>query len=233
MPPVKKPAESPQEIAEMRAQLEEAQAALRELRQAPAQETAPVEDRLAQAIEMLSDRLAQPAQTQRDAPVNAAVSHLLESTRDLEPIPDEGEELLPYDKVFVSKGKNFRIVYKPRRAQTDVDGNHFLTPGMEINFAPNGEFRTRNPKVIEFLMRRGSLNREFWDAENVPGSIPDPQAALERIGQFAIDLDIDGLNTMEAEERAGLNRREVMMQIKAMQRQVTIAREKYAAAQNA
>jgi hypothetical protein len=148
-----------------------------------------------------------------------------ESKRMMEPMP-EAEEPLPYDKVYVSRGKGFSAVYKARRAMSDVDGNVYMTPGQKADFAPFGEYRTRNPETAAWLESLDSFNREFWDAENVPGSVEDSGPMIERITGFAVDLNLPELDALEQKERAGLNRADVMKAIKSAQRQVEIALQK-------
>lgn len=219
MPAPRKPVEESELVAQLQAELAQARAALAERE--------PGEDRLAGVLGRLAEVLDRPAPV-KDAAVGAQTAHLLETTRDLEPIPDAETEL-PYEKVYLSRGKGFRVVFKPRRSQTDVDGNHFLVAGMECNFAPFGEYRTRNPDVAAFLERRDSFGREFWDSENIPGSVPDIGIAMEKLTGLVADLNIEEIDRMEQEERAGLNRSDLMRAIKGAQRQVTQVREKISA----
>lgn len=220
MPPVKKEQAASPSVEELQAEL----AAMREqLAQAQAQ---PVDtnDRIAQALELLAANQQASAQPrEREAGMMEMGSGVLQEQDALQAIPLTGPEL-DHEKVYIAKGRNLTIVKVPRRAMQDSEGNTWVRPGQHISFAPDGYYRTRNPDVIAFLESRPSFGREFWDADNIPGAAPAPDVALERILQYATDLNLPGLNEMEIEERSGTNRQLVMTAIKKAQQQVQIAR---------
>jgi hypothetical protein len=226
VPAPKKPVDpdESEELAEVKRQLAEAHALLQT--QQPAGE-----DRFTALMELLADRLAQPVvvqQPEREVALSkfgTAGQIMDEADHQLEALP-EPEDPLDHEKVYLAKGRNFTIIFKARRALQDAEGNSWMRAGQHVTFAPFGEFRTRDPRMVAFLEERDSFGREFWDAENIPGSVPDIGVALERVSQYAVDLNLDGLHEMEAEERAGLNRQELMRSIKAAQRQVGLMKEK-------
>jgi hypothetical protein len=186
--------------------------------------------KLERILEMLVENQAAaqaPRETSLASMAGATPGSIMsEADSQLVPLP-ASEEPLPFEKVYRSKGKNLTIIYNARRAMSDAEGNTWFKSGQHIMFAPYGEFRTDNPDVVAFLESRDSFNREFWDIENVPGGLPDPQVALERIVQLSIDLNLEGLNEMEVEERSGFNRREVMQQIKAAQTRLEVYRKQH------
>ena len=218
MPPVKKEQPASPTVEELQAELEQMRELLRQQQSvAPAPDV--TQELLARLVALQEDR----APREREAGMMEMGSGVLQEQDALQEVPLTGEPL-DHERVFMAKGRNLNIIKKPRRAKMDPEGNTWVEPGQHISFAPDGYCRTNNPDVIAFLESRPSFGREFWDADNIPGAAPDPEVALERIMQYATDLNLHGLHEMEAEERAGTNRQIVMKAIKTAQRQVQVAR---------
>lgn len=117
--------------------------------------------------------------------------------------------------IFRSKGVNFRAVRVPRHRWTAPNGEVQVSDGVTYEFAPKGEFRTDDPEAIAYLRGLGSFNREFWEVGNEPGRIPDSQPMIERVVGASTALDLEGLDELEREERAGYKRHDVLTHITA------------------
>lgn len=122
----------------------------------------------------------------------------------------------PVDEVvFRSKGVNFRAVRVPRHRWTAPNGEVQVSDGVTYEFAPKGEFRTDDPEAIAYLRGLGSFNREFWEVGNEPGRIPDSGPMIERVAAASAALNLEALDELELEERAGHKRHDVLTHITA------------------
>jgi len=224
MPPQKRPeGQDPDLVTALQTERDDLARQMAELREQLAAQPVSSEDKFTRAMELLAERITAPAPPKEKSLEGNAPYLMSEANGAIKPIPDSEDGKLPYPKVFASRGRGCRIIYKPRRAMADSEGNSWISEGHAIDFAPNGEFRTDNPDVVRYIMARDAFNREYWDVEDPPGSVEAPDAALERLAGLLIDLNLEAINEMEVKERASLNRDIVMRQIKVAQRQVELA----------
>lgn len=120
---------------------------------------------------------------------------------------------------FRSKGVNFKVVIQPSFRKV-TDFGHEFVPGEYADFAPHGMFETDDPRIIEKLRDSPTFNREFWEVGNEPGALPSADAELDRIMAATALLDDAELAQIEAEERAGYNRGEVIASVTRARQQV-------------
>lgn len=129
--------------------------------------------------------------------------------------PPADDEAPVEEVTFRAKGVNFRAVMVPRQRWTAPNGEVQVSDGVTYEFAPKGEFRTDDPEAIAYLRGLGSFNREFWEVGNEPGRIPDSGPMIERVAAASAALNLEALDELELEERAGHKRHDVLTHITA------------------
>lgn len=117
---------------------------------------------------------------------------------------------LTNDVQFRSRGRRFRAVTVAKRPVFD---NHGVkvgeTPGEVAEFA-EGLLTTRDPIVVWSLMTRSSFNREFFRVGMEPDAVPDSQPALDKLMKATIELDVGTIEEIQAQEREGDKRPDVL-----------------------
>jgi hypothetical protein len=142
------------------------------------------------------------------------------ATAEPEQEPEQEEAL------FRSKGVNFRVVYVSRYRRFTEFGDGVVTDGKTLEFAPNGEYRTSDPKEIAYLRGLESLNREFWEVGREPDAVPSPELIMEKVFQATVDFDDDALEVLQREEENGFRRPIVLKSIEAARAKVSAQLEK-------
>lgn len=118
------------------------------------------------------------------------------------------------------RGSNFNVVRKARHRFVDASGEAVVTPGVHYDFAPTGHFVTDDLEVIEYLKRRPGFNLEFWELGEEPGGAPSAEPVLDRIMEARIEMDVEALDAIEHEERAGHGRPQVLQGVEAARRSI-------------
>lgn len=131
----------------------------------------------------------------------------------------EGDDLLEAEAIYRSKGANFSAVRIGRRRWMD-QGEQQVSGRVVYDFAPNGEFRTRDKRAVEYLEKLPTLNLEFWRVGAEPGALPSSDAVLERITDLTIELDDKGLEEIQLEEQTTHQRPDVLKQVEIARRKV-------------
>jgi hypothetical protein len=140
--------------------------------------------------------------------------------------PEVEQEPEQEEALFRSKGLNFRVVVVPRFRRFTEAGDQIVSEGVTAEFAPNGEYRTSDPKVIAHLRGLGSLNREFWEVGKEPGAVPSPEMVMEKVFQATVDFDDEALERLEREEENGFRREIVLRSIRSAREKVNAQLEK-------
>lgn len=131
----------------------------------------------------------------------------------------EGKDLLEHEVIFRSKGSEFSAVRIGRRRWMD-QGEQQVSGRVVYSFSPNGEFRTRDKRAVDYLRALPTFNSEFWEVGSEPGALPSSDAALERISDLMMELDDEGLEVIQREEQATHQRPDVLKQVEIARRKV-------------
>jgi hypothetical protein len=131
----------------------------------------------------------------------------------------EGDELLDVEVVYRSKGTNFAAVRIGRRRWME-QGEQQVTGRVAYEFAPSGEFRTRDRRIVDYLESLPTFNLEFWRVGAEPGRPPSTELVDEQIMAAVATLNDDVLSELEVQERNVHKREQVLARILTARRSV-------------
>ena len=132
----------------------------------------------------------------------------------------DGEDPLDTPVTFVSRGREMKVIVVPRRRYTGPTGEQYFTNGITLDFAPNGQYTTRNRRNVEILRARPGMNREYWELGKEPHAKPSAEPVLDAIFDAVLALDDAALEAIEAEERETHQRDEVLRAVRKARERV-------------
>lgn len=178
---------------------------------------------LTQALEMLAEKVAGQRGTEVQVSLGSggeSAEKLLKQLVGTVEDGGDGEEPLEHPVTYISKGSHFKAIYKPRYRGVGPTGEQFFTTGIAADFAPHGQWTTKNREMAEWLETRPGFGTDFWRQGAEPFSAPDPSTILEQIMDAMLALDDARLAELEAEERASHKRPLVLKQLQAARNRV-------------
>lgn len=117
---------------------------------------------------------------------------------------------LTNDVQFRSRSRRLRVVVQPQRPQFDQYGQQrAAAPGIVAEFH-EGLYTTTDPTIVWSLMTRSSFNREFFRVGMEPDAVPDSQPVLDKLMKATIELDVGTIEEIQAAERDGDKRPDVL-----------------------
>lgn len=215
-----------EQAEEERARRTALEAKLKELEDAVAQEPtlaeAPSNDRLADVLEMLAERLGSQGVEMATFREGETPDQVLASLEGRVSVGDHSGRFTPgkVKVTFLSRGSNLRVVRKARIRYTDARGELVVTEGVHCPFEPDGRFETDDQDVVDYLRGRPGYNSEFWEMGHDPHAAPDPQPVLDSIMDAMLELDDARLAKIEEDEQAGSKREVVLNTVAAARRKV-------------
>lgn len=132
----------------------------------------------------------------------------------------DGDDPLEYPVTYISKGSQFKAIKKPRYRGVSPTGEQFFTTGIAADFAPHGQWTTRNRDMAAWIETRPGFGTDFWRQGAEPFSAPDPSKILEQIMDAILALDDARLAQLEADEKASHKRPLVLGQLAAARNRV-------------
>jgi hypothetical protein len=128
----------------------------------------------------------------------------------------EGEDLLDHEIIFRSADRALNLVRRSRNRVTMANGEASISAGIHYTFQQSGregEFRTRSKSAADWIRSRPGFNVVYWEVGKEPFGAQSPEAVLRKIMDAVARLDIDALDSIEHEERAGSKRPVVLAAI--------------------